>query len=133
MRHRAGFSLATLGERLGLSHQMIYWYETGESRISASTLYDLAACLGCTVGDFYAGLAPAVAGQSDSLHIQLADVLDTRSGADLVDGYRRVSDRVQDELAALVQILADGRADPSTINFTEAGESFSASNSGHAA
>lgn len=110
LRSRARLSQAALAERIGVSQQLIHWYETAESRIAASTLFDLAGGLDCAVADFYAGLDPTVAGRPDSTHILFAAVLDTPSGADLVDGFPRVSDRVQQEIAGLVQTLADSRA-----------------------
>lgn len=109
LRARARLSQAALAERIGVTQQLIHWYETAESRIAASTLFDLAGGLDCTVADFYAGLEHSIAGRPDSTQTLFAAVLDTRSGADLVDGFPRVSDRVQEEIAGLVQTLADGR------------------------
>lgn len=107
LRSYAKFSQAALAERVGLSPAMIHWYEVGESRISASTLFDLAAGLGCTVGDFYYGLDPSVAECDEPSRTPLSALLKTRAGAALVEAYSRVPQSIQDEIAALAQVLAD--------------------------
>lgn len=106
LRSRAKLSQAALAGRLGVSPAMIHWYEIGQSRISASTLFVLAEILGCTIADFYFGLDEAVAGPVDPSHSAFAAVLVTRSGPALVEAYPKVPQAIQDDLVALTQLLA---------------------------
>ena len=110
LRQQAKLSLTALAARVGLSFQAIQKYESGQNRMFASTLFDLASGLGCTVADFYAGLDPNVAGRLDPIRAPFAAVLDTRSGATLVENYPMVPDRIQDEVAGLLQVLAGAQS-----------------------
>jgi transcriptional regulator with XRE-family HTH domain len=49
-------SQSDLADALGVSFQQVQKYERGTNRISASRLYDIAACLGVNVEYFFRGL-----------------------------------------------------------------------------
>ena len=50
-------SLASLAKLMGISFQQLHKYELGLTRVSASTLYNLAKILGMKPGDFFVGCA----------------------------------------------------------------------------
>lgn len=55
-RQLAGCSQQQLGDALGVSFQAVQKYETGENRISASRLYQLARVLNVSLPYFFDGL-----------------------------------------------------------------------------
>jgi len=86
IRRLRGVQRARLGEALGVSHQQIRKYETGESRISGGRLMVIARTLGVPVRAFYDGLeeggaqpgGPGLSGLLDSLPegpVPLEDIL----------------------------------------------------------
>ena len=57
MRRRAGFTVAQLAERLGVTKVTIYCWEHGRYFPNAGLLPELAEILGCSIDDlFFAGL-----------------------------------------------------------------------------
>jgi transcriptional regulator with XRE-family HTH domain len=60
-RAQIGMTQAELGGKLGLSFQAVQKYETGENRISASRLYQLARLLEVSPAYFFEGLGEPVA------------------------------------------------------------------------
>jgi transcriptional regulator with XRE-family HTH domain len=59
-RAQIGMTQVELGSKLGLSFQAVQKYETGENRISASRLYQLARILEVSPAYFFEGLEEAV-------------------------------------------------------------------------
>lgn len=57
-RWKAGLRQEDIATRLGISLQQVRRYETGESRISASRLFDLAGIFGVPISQFFAGMPP---------------------------------------------------------------------------
>jgi transcriptional regulator with XRE-family HTH domain len=55
-RAQAGMTQTELGAKVGLSFQAVQKYETGENRISASRLYQLARILDVPLSYFFDGL-----------------------------------------------------------------------------
>lgn len=55
-RAQAGMTQTELGAKVGLSFQAVQKYETGENRISASRLYQLARILDVPLAYFFDGL-----------------------------------------------------------------------------
>lgn len=69
-RAQAGLTQTELGGKLGLSFQAVQKYESGENRISASRLYQLARILDVPVAYFFEGLeAPPSAASTDPLDL----------------------------------------------------------------
>jgi transcriptional regulator with XRE-family HTH domain len=60
-RAQIGMTQVDLGGKLGLSFQAVQKYETGENRISASRLYQLARILDVSPAYFFEGLDEGVA------------------------------------------------------------------------
>jgi transcriptional regulator with XRE-family HTH domain len=52
---KAGVSQSDLARILGLSFQQVQKYESGDNRVSASRLYEMAQILNATPGDFFCG------------------------------------------------------------------------------
>jgi transcriptional regulator with XRE-family HTH domain len=59
-RAQIGMTQAELGTKLGLSFQAVQKYETGENRVSASRLYQLARVLEVSPAYFFDGLGGTV-------------------------------------------------------------------------
>jgi transcriptional regulator with XRE-family HTH domain len=55
-RQQRGLTQADLGEALGVSHQAVHKYETGETRVAASTIVALSRRLAVPVELFFEGL-----------------------------------------------------------------------------
>lgn len=55
-RKMLGMTQCDLGNHIGITFQQIQKYETGENRVSASTLYDIAAVLETNIDYFFYGL-----------------------------------------------------------------------------
>ncbi len=79
-RAQAGMTQTELGAKVGLSFQAVQKYETGENRISASRLYQLARILDVPLTYFFEGLdetghADDVAGAADLTRKEASMVL----------------------------------------------------------
>ena len=61
-RHEAGLTQGALAHRLGITFQQIQKYETGQSRLSAGRLRDIAIALEKPIGWFYEPLPAPDAG-----------------------------------------------------------------------
>lgn len=53
IRKERDLSLQELAERLDMSYQQVQKYETGANRVSAGTLFRIAATFDVPVGDFF--------------------------------------------------------------------------------
>jgi transcriptional regulator with XRE-family HTH domain len=56
LRELRGMSLTAIGREIGTTYQQVRKYESGQNRISASTLYRLASLLSVDIAYFYQGL-----------------------------------------------------------------------------
>ena len=65
-RSLLGLTQTELGQKLGLTFQSVQKYETGENRISASRLYQLARVLDAPISYFFAGLAGHESGGTET-------------------------------------------------------------------
>lgn len=64
-RNMAGMSQVELGEAIGVSHQQIAKYETGDNRVAASTLVVLGNALNCPAAAFLPATPDACAAEGD--------------------------------------------------------------------
>ncbi|MCA8901477.1 MAG: helix-turn-helix transcriptional regulator [Hyphomonas sp.] len=99
-RRELGLTQDALAAMLGITFQQIQKYESGQSRLSAGRLRDVAIALGKPVGFFYEpfeldGAPPADAG----LRLQIQDL--RRDGKRLLDKIRNSKD-----LDVAVRVLA---------------------------
>jgi transcriptional regulator with XRE-family HTH domain len=87
-RAQIGMTQVDLGSKLGLSFQAVQKYETGENRISASRLYQLARILEVSPAYFFEGIDESVAATPPAASPELA-----RKEASMVLGaYYAISD-----------------------------------------
>ncbi|MGO8918879.1 MAG: helix-turn-helix domain-containing protein [Stellaceae bacterium] len=108
-RAQAGMTQTDLGAKVGLSFQAVQKYETGENRISASRLYQLARILDVSLSYFFDGLDES--GHAEET-VGAADL--TRKEASMVLGaYYGIKDpRLRSACLLIMARMAD-RADDS--------------------
>jgi transcriptional regulator with XRE-family HTH domain len=70
LRERHGITQATLAEMLGLSLQQVQKYESGETRLPASRVLQIADCLRADVTELMVG-APAAPVQATASRLQI--------------------------------------------------------------
>ncbi len=82
-RQAKGLNQAALGEILGISFQQVHKYESGENRISASRLWEIAKILDTPVSSLFEGLEAS--GEE-----RLGPLMATPSTLDLVKLFDRI-------------------------------------------
>ena len=110
-RRMQGVSQEKLAEALGLTFQQVQKYERGANRVSASKLYEIAACLRTPVAYFFEGLvdpSSADAGaEPPSAEQSVHAFLMTPEGLELARAFPRLpSGRVRRRVLDLVRALA---------------------------
>ncbi|MFI4936829.1 MAG: helix-turn-helix domain-containing protein [Caulobacterales bacterium] len=117
-RRMQGVSQEKLADALGLTFQQVQKYERGANRVSASKLYEIAACLQAPVSYFFEGLAdPAQIGEADGVaggsSEQLVHAfLMTSEGLELASLFPRLPrGRLRRRLLDLVRAVVDGGGD----------------------
>lgn len=100
-RWMLGLTQQQLAERVGVRFQQIQKYETGENRMSAGRLWDIAEALRVPVDFFYEGLsgAPSVNGEARS------EVLADREAIELVRAFYALPDNQRRHLFDLARTL----------------------------
>ena len=99
-RVAAGVTQAALGDKLGISRQMVDNYERGHSRVSAGTLHRAAQILGQPVAAFFDGPEnPAVAMLDDRARIERHHLV-------LVRRYNRLTRAQQDLVRQMLKAMA---------------------------
>lgn len=109
-----GLTQSQVGDRVGIKFQQVQKYETGQNRISASRLWDLATALDVPVTYFYEGLpvngADAVerapAQERDRLGADLTSRLSDRETVELLRAYFALPDTPRRRLLELVRALS---------------------------
>ncbi|HYD37438.1 MAG TPA: helix-turn-helix domain-containing protein [Allosphingosinicella sp.] len=103
-------SQAALADRLGVTFQQVQKYERGANRISASTLYRVAAALSAPMGYFFEGLADTVDGEADAAalaRVEQADALfAVPGGAELARAFPAIHAPTRGALVTLVRAIA---------------------------
>ena len=105
-RLMAGVSQVELGEAIGVSFQQVQKYETGQNRISASRLCQVAACLSVPVREFFEGIVllpdgPKCGDEDEETRALLSDeqaLAMLRKTARLHPSQRRAIDNMIDAL-----------------------------------
>lgn len=77
-RERAGLTLLDLGEKVGVSHQQLHKYETGQTKISTGMLYKFCKIFSVTPNCFFDG-------------VNFEDNGDTAAQDDNISSYENVS------------------------------------------
>lgn len=136
-RWMLGLTQSQLGDRVGIKFQQVQKYETGQNRISASRLWDLANAVEAPISYFYDGLSGPAAmadadadGQADAPSEAEADaepaarpapaveengelrgdLLNDREAIDLVRSYYLIPESPRRRLFDLVKALGDSNA-----------------------
>ena len=108
-RAQVGMTQSELGGKLGLSFQAVQKYETGENRISASRLFQLARLLDVTPSYFFDGLDSVGRAGDETASSELS-----RKEASLVLGaYYGIGDPRLRSACLLIMARMAGRADDS--------------------
>ena len=106
VRHRRwmlGLTQQELGDLVGVKFQQLQKYESGQNRISASRIWDIANGLNVPVSFFFEGLGDAAAEMNN---IE-GDLLCDKRAAELVRSYYAIPEPKRDTLFNLAQILSE--------------------------
>lgn len=100
-----------LARAVGITFQQLQKYETGENRVSASRLFQLAEALETTVAWFYGELQRAD-NASDAVTGELEELLSRRDGRSLLREYGKISDpAMRKRVVEIVRLIAAGQPD----------------------
>lgn len=106
-----GLTQQQLGDRIGIKFQQVQKYETGQNRISASRLWELARATEVDIAYFFEGLdaedAEAMAAEATGAS---GDLMTDREAIELVRAYYATPEDVRRRLFDLVKIMGDADA-----------------------
>ncbi|MDP3749709.1 MAG: helix-turn-helix transcriptional regulator [Phenylobacterium sp.] len=108
-RREARLSMEALAAALGVSYQQVQKYETGANRISASTLYEIAATLRVPISDFYDDLpgAPACSGARSTDRVRFETLMATPGGPEMLEAFLALPRRLRRPLIELTRGVTD--------------------------
>ena len=113
-RWMLGLTQQQVGDRVGIKFQQVQKYETGQNRVSASRLWDLAKALDVPVGYFYDGLegAPTQAAAPSLGDVAAAngDPMADRESIELVRAYYIIPEEPRRRLFDLAKAMSDAAA-----------------------
>ncbi len=92
-----------LGDTVGIKFQQIQRYETGTNRISASSIWDIAAAMEVPVSFFFEGLD----GQAPDMGKVRGDPLTDKEALDLVRTYYAIPENQRRRLFDLARVLSE--------------------------
>lgn len=101
-RWMLGLTQQQLGEQVGIRFQQIQKYETGENRMSASRLFDIACVLRVPVAFFYEGLPGGVASEGQAA---FSEILADREAIELVRAFSAMPAQQRQNLFELARTL----------------------------
>jgi len=100
-----------LARSVGITFQQLQKYETGENRVSASRLFQLAETLDTTVGWFYGDLQRGE-NSADSASGELEELLTRRDGRSLLREYGKINDpAMRKRVVEIVRLIAAGQGE----------------------
>ena len=108
IRHRRWVKDKTqqqLAQAVGIRFQQIQKYETGQNRVSASRLWDIARALNVPVSHFFEGLQPKVE-EPPSPADSPRDITMEKETLDLLRFYHRLSEKQRLRLLDLARAMA---------------------------
>ena len=109
-RTQKRLSQGELAEKIGVSFQAVQKYETGDIRISASRLYDIAAALNVPPGVFFEDFpgAGSLSAEHAAQRASEPDPFDRREIMALIRGYYGIRDpRLKSDILRLVTRLGN--------------------------
>lgn len=104
-----GLTQQQLGERVGIKFQQVQKYETGQNRISASRLWELARAVDVPIGYFFDGLSEELKPDADvdASSSEQGDLLADREAAELVRAYYATPEAQRRRLYELVRAMGE--------------------------
>ena len=102
-RWMLGLTQQNLAEKVGIRFQQIQKYETGENRMSASRLWEIAAALCVPVTYLFEGLD----GSAASGEVARADLLADREAIELVRAFYAMPQTQRQHLFDLARVLSE--------------------------
>lgn len=109
-RIQLGLSQGALAGRIGVSFQAVQKYESGDIRISASRLYDVAQVLQVSPGFFFEGYPDGLvaANLAHGARSEVNETFDRREIMSLVRGYYGIRDsQLQADILRLIAKLGN--------------------------
>ena len=109
-RWMLGLTQQQLGDRIGIKFQQVQKYETGQNRISASRLWELAKATDVEIAYFFEGLG-VEDGESSATAEEhggaSGDLLTDREAIELVRAYYATPETMRRRLFDLVKVMGD--------------------------
>jgi transcriptional regulator with XRE-family HTH domain len=114
-RIQLGLSQGALASKIGVSFQAVQKYESGDIRISASRLYDVAQVLEVSPAFFFEGYPDGIVAKNIAQESSPAnETFDRREVMSLIRGYYGIRDaQLQADILRLISKLGN-RADSET-------------------
>lgn len=111
-RWMLGLTQQQVGDRVGIKFQQVQKYETGQNRVSASRLWDLARALEVPVGYFYDGLAGGseAEGRCAETGGASGDPMADRESIELIRAYFGIPEEPRRRLFDLAKAMSDAAA-----------------------
>lgn len=111
-RIQLGLSQGALAAKIGVSFQAVQKYESGDIRISASRLYDVAQALAVSPGFFFEGFPNGLVATNLASELaqtgggEVSETFDRREVMSLIRGYYGIRDKqIQGDILRLISKL----------------------------
>ncbi len=99
-----GMTQQQLAERIGVKFQQVQKYETGANRISASRLFDTAACLNVEVSCFFEKIKTPTENTKKNQRPPL-EILESKEANELVRAFYQIPKNQRQKLFDLASVL----------------------------
>lgn len=129
-RWMLGLTQQQVGDRVGIKFQQVQKYETGQNRVSASRLWDLATALDVPVGYFYDGLGGAPSEETSPTEDAAGDPMADRESIELIRAYYAIPEEPRRRLFDLAKAMSEAATGGGAAG---ARRSFSAASEGETA
>ncbi len=115
-RIQLGLSQGALASKVGVSFQAVQKYESGDIRISASRLYDVAQVLEVSPAFFFEGYPDGIVAKNIAEEVTPAsETFDRREVMSLIRGYYGIRDpQLQADILRLISKLGNRSVDETT-------------------
>jgi transcriptional regulator with XRE-family HTH domain len=113
-RIQLGLSQGALAGKIGVSFQAVQKYESGDIRISASRLYDVAQVLQVSPGFFFEGYPDGLVAKNLAQEAapEISETFDRREIMSLIRGYYGIKDpQLQADILRLIAKLGNRDAE----------------------
>jgi transcriptional regulator with XRE-family HTH domain len=118
-RIQLGLSQGALAGKIGVSFQAVQKYESGDIRISASRLYDVAQALAVSPGFFFEGYPDGLVAANLAHDFQagaegeVSETFDRREVMSLIRGFYGIKDKqIQADILRLISKLGHRELEP---------------------